>query len=242
MRAKRLGAVSSRLEAGSSCREVWVAGADEAGRGSLVGEMMVAVFAVPEALLQSLVDMGVRDSKALTPSARERIYWKLVGIGRFAVVPVPPSLIDSRNLSLLTEEAIYKALVSISHSGLPLRCIRRLVADRYGKPRMLAQLLASAGYKGSIIVEEKADEKYVEVAAASIIAKHVRDTRLKVLRSLYGVKGSGYPSDRETVEWVKEVAATDRRHPAIRYSWGTLGGAKSASRESPRPKSLEEFM
>ena len=225
-----------------SCMEAWVAGADEAGRGSLVGDMMVAVFAVPESLLKSLADMGVRDSKALSPSARERIYWRLVEVGRIAVVPVPPSLIDSRNISLLTEEAIYRAMVSISRSGLPLHCIRRLVVDRYGKPRMLAQLLASTGYRGAIIVEAKADERYVEVAAASIIAKHIRDTRLKVLRSIYGVRGSGYPSDRETVEWVREVAASDKRHPAIRYSWGTIGGSGRAEKERAGPRSLDEFM
>ncbi|MEB3859633.1 MAG: ribonuclease HII [Desulfurococcales archaeon] len=226
---------------GSYCSEELLAGADEAGRGSLVGDMMVAVFVVPASSLGLLADMGVRDSKALAPGARERLYKMLARVGRFAVASVPPSLIDSRSLPLLTEDAIRKALYFVKLSGVSLDCIKRFTVDRYGKPRRLAHLLASIGYRGPIVVEEKADEKRLEVAAASIIAKHVRDTRLKVLRALYGVRGSGYPSDEETVRWVKEVAARDRSHPAIRYSWGTLGGSKKPSSVEGK-KSLEDFM
>ncbi|MEB3773559.1 MAG: ribonuclease HII [Desulfurococcales archaeon] len=214
----------------------YVVGFDEAGRGSLVGEMVVAGYAIEGNRVSMLEDMGVRDSKELSPSRRRELYKRLTSIGVFQVYPVKPGAIDRRNLTTLTEEAIAEILSRLVRRGI---CIDRVTIDRYGAPRRLYSLLSRINYKGEVLIEEKADSKYLEVAAASIIAKHVRDERIRVLRELYGLEGSGYPSDPRTVKWVMDALSRGEKPPIVRYSWGTLEG--TGFRVSKR-RTLEDFM
>ncbi|MCC6059485.1 MAG: hypothetical protein LM563_04495, partial [Thermofilum sp.] len=50
-----------------------VAGVDEAGRGPLLGPMVIAIASISREKEELLVRMGVRDSKALTPSRRRAL-------------------------------------------------------------------------------------------------------------------------------------------------------------------------
>lgn len=205
--------------------EQWLVGADEAGRGSLVGEMIVAVAAVQHDCITRLRDLGVKDSKELDPSTRAELYRELAGMEciLFSVQPVPPREIDRRSLTILTEEAISTAFSRIL-KRVDADSISRFTVDKYGRIVKLRIQLRRLGYKGPVVVEEKADQRYIEVAAASIIAKHVRDARIRVLSSLYGVEGSGYPSDPRTVDWVMSRIMKGEKPEIIRYSWGTLEG------------------
>ncbi|MEB3806705.1 MAG: ribonuclease HII [Desulfurococcales archaeon] len=205
--------------------DTWLVGADEAGRGSLVGEMIVAVAAVRSDCVETLQALGVRDSKDLSPSTRASIYKEFSRLDclAFSVYPVKPSDIDRYSLTKLTEEAIYKAFKLLLGRVDPAS-ISRVTVDRYGRVVKLKILLRKLGYRGPIVVEERADSKYIEVSAASIVAKHVRDARIRVLSSLYGVRGSGYPSDPRTIDWVMDVVGRGEKPPIIRYSWGTLEG------------------
>ncbi len=222
----------------------WLVGVDEAGRGSLVGEMIITVAAVPRSVLDELVEAGVRDSKELTPARRRELYWYLAERIVFAVQPVRPWEIDRENLTILTEEGIYKAFSTIVRRLGGTDEIARVTVDKYGRHVKLRILLRKAGYKGPVIIEERADARYVEVAAASIIAKHVRDSRLRVLSSLYGVEGSGYPSDERTVAWVLRTLEAGLKPPIIRYSWGTLEGTGHRVRKKARIRgpTLDDFM
>ncbi len=202
----------------------WLIGADEAGRGSLVGEMIVAVAAVPEELIEDLIEVGVKDSKRLTPQSRAKLYKYLSSKIPFSVEPVKPEDIDRENLTVLTENALTRAASRVFQMVGGPSNVSRVVVDKYGRVLKLRIFLRKIGYHGPIIVEEKADDKYIEVSAASIIAKYVRDSRLRVLSYMYGVEGTGYPSDERTVEWVLRVLAEGRRPRIIRYSWGTLEG------------------
>ena len=216
----------------------WVIGADEAGRGSLVGEMIVAVIAIPIDELYDLKSKGIKDSKKLSPTERAKFYDELSRMYPFATIPIRPEEIDRENLTLLTEYAIVEGISSIMKRLGDPSYIDRVTIDRYGKPIKLSIMLRRKGYRGRIIVEEKADDKYVEVSAASIIAKHVRDLRIRVLSKMYGVTGSGYPSDESTVDWVMKVIASGERPPIIRYSWGTLQGTEAHVEKKRRKPSI----
>lgn len=214
-----------------------VMGVDEAGRGSVVGDMVVAGYLVREDEIDLLTSLGVRDSKELSPRARARLFRDLSAIGIPVAVSIPPSDIDRANINRLTVKAIvklYNVAARIAYSQGYV--IKRVTIDGFGGRRSVIDSLRSVGFRGEVVVEEKADSNYPEVSAASIVAKHLRDTRIEVLRSLYGVEGSGYPSDPRTLEWIRGVLARGERVPVIRYSWATI------ERLRGRPKSLYEFM
>lgn len=225
----------------------WLVGADEAGRGSLVGEMIVSVAAVRSDCLDRLREMGVKDSKELSPTARASLYKEIVSLDCivFSVQPVPPSEIDKRSLTILTEEAIAKAYSRVA-TRIGNSSVARFTVDRYGKLVKLRIYLRRLGYKGPIIIEERADQRYLEVATASIIAKYVRDARIRVLASMYGVEGSGYPSDPRTVDWVMSTIMKGEKPPIIRYSWGTLEGTglrvKKEKKRDEHRITLDDFL
>jgi ribonuclease HII len=181
---------------------------------------VVSLVAVDEAGLKALAELGVRDSKKLTPNRRLELFpGILINSMYVAVKAIQPQVIDSNNISRLTMEAMCSltALLAKRHP------IRRVVADYVNPPRRLQRLLRGLlGPDVEVLVVEDADDKYVECMAASIVAKVVRDNEIAKLRVLYGVRGSGYPSDPETLEWLVNMASQGILPPCIRRSWRTV--------------------
>jgi ribonuclease HII len=74
-----------------------------------------------------------------------------------------------------------------------------------------------------IISEHKADVKYPIVSAASIIAKVTRDAEIAKLGNELGLPlGSGYPSDYNTIEVVRNNMANNMLNAQIRQRWITM--------------------
>ncbi len=223
---------------------MYYVGVDEAGRGSLIGEMIVGVAAVKVDMLGYLEDLGVRDSKELSPISRERIYLEVSRLVPFVVVPVKPREIDSDNLGVVTKRAIIKGLRVLSRRIDPFQ-VKRIAIDRFGKERDIRLAIRRLGYtRADIVIEEKADRKYLEVSLASIIAKYVRDKRVNVINKMFGLTGSGYPSDEDTINSLASLlsrSSIDRLNGYIRLSWSTLEklGVKPLSKRKTR--SLDEF-
>lgn len=208
--------------------------------------MVVAAYAVEDRDIHLLEEIGVRDSKELSRSARARLYRALSDIGFFAVASASPREIDSWNLNTVTARKVSQAVSRlIKRLGGPSR-ITLIVVDKFGDAGRVASYLRRLGLaRAEIRVEEKADASYSVVAAASIVAKHLRDERIEVLRRLYGVRGSGYPSDPETEAWLAEVFARGETPPIIRYTWSTVKrlGGPWKRKTSPGPRrTLEDFM
>ena len=85
-----------------------IAGIDEAGRGALIGPLVVAIFLVDD--LRKISKLGLRDSKQLSPKQRSALYHKLKEIGKFEVVKLKPSQIDARNINHLELDTITKLI------------------------------------------------------------------------------------------------------------------------------------
>ncbi|MGC9210445.1 MAG: ribonuclease HII [Acidilobus sp.] len=222
---------------------MWVIGIDEAGRGSLVGELIIAAYGILRQHEDELVRLGVRDSKELTRARREELYRELTRLGVFVVLPITPREIDSENINRLEERRAWDLLrLLFTRIGGP-RPVEAIYIDKFGELRDLPLKLRKAGFSGRLVVEPKADSRYPVVSAASIIAKVIRDRRIDVLRSMYGVRGSGYPADPETREWVMKVLSSGTRPPIIRYSWSTLEGTDAFVKKVKRSgRTLEDFM
>ncbi|MFP3143708.1 MAG: ribonuclease HII [Caldisphaera sp.] len=226
-----------------SIKNNWIIGIDEAGRGSLVGELIVGSYAIMENNLNFLKEIGVKDSKMLTPNQREFLYEILIKNGKFSVIPIKPVDLDKSNINILEEKAALQNILNLKKQIGNLSNISSIIIDKFGNLRILHVKLKQLGFKGNLIVEPKADVNYLVVSAASIIAKVIRDKRLEILRKMYGVKGSGYPSDQETVNYVLSELKKGKKPEYIRYSWETLKGTEFYIKKSKRTsKSLQEFM
>ena len=51
-----------------------ICGIDDAGRGSMIGPLVIAGISIKKQNLKKLKSIGVRDSKKLTPEMREILY------------------------------------------------------------------------------------------------------------------------------------------------------------------------
>jgi len=198
-----------------------VVGIDEAGRGPIVGPLVMAAVAAPREVFEEFHAMGVRDSKELSPRARMRLAEEIERSATVVVVVKhPPALIDAVNLNTMEHDTMLYMLQRIGLRGR----IAEVYVDAVGPPRKTLSLLARTFPDARIIVEPKADARYTPVAAASIVAKVARDAEIERYRSLYGLRGSGYPTDPETLDWIREVyqANPGEPPPIVRRTWGTL--------------------
>ncbi|QIW23382.1 ribonuclease HII [Sulfolobus sp. S-194] len=194
-----------------------VVGIDEAGRGSLIGPMIVAGVALKNDRLKLLKNMGVKDSKQLTRNRREKLFDLISSYSEgFTIVKVLPEEIDSQNLNELT----YKAMIKIIYSLVEFKPIR-VTVDKVGNAKVVEQEIIKLGIEPNIVTN--ADVYFVEASAASIIAKVIRDNIIDTLKLKYGDFGSGYPSDPKTVNWVKNIYKEYLTPPPIiRRSWKIL--------------------
>lgn len=191
-------------------------GVDEAGRGSVMGPLVVgAVFVDND---QILMDIGVKDSKKLTPRMRERMYDQIVGSAEWTVVVASAKDIDDRRKQMsLNDVELYMFADAVN-----TRQVSRAYADcpdvnETAFSRKLGTLCPSA----EIIAKHKADDSYPVVSAASIVAKVTRDRMLDDIREEFGVNiGSGYPSDHYTMDFIKEWIRVNGKAPEhVRCSW-----------------------
>jgi ribonuclease HII len=191
-------------------------GIDEAGRGSLIGPMVIAAVILDEEGEEELKNVGVRDSKTLSPSRREKLE-KIIKEKAlwYKTARVYPETIDKENLNRLT----LNTMRELAKEGLRLYPnLNEILVDQVGHKPII---LIKNAFKVKQTMEEKADSKYVPVAAASILAKTERDRIISFYKKTYGLRGSGYPSDPETIKWVKENWESIPKE-IVRIKWKTL--------------------
>lgn len=195
-----------------------VAGIDEAGRGSLVGPLVIACLIINNNNIKYLEEIGVKDSKMLSRKKRLELYKEIKKIADKVIIKkLTPKVIDARtNLNRLE-------LYTIANILKDVRIDEIYIDSFYRKPKKLEDTLANMlCYKTRIYAEHKADANNLVVGAASIIAKVNRDKEIDKLR-VYGNIGSGYPSDEVTIKFVEEWIKKNKHYPEfVRKSWKTI--------------------
>ncbi len=209
-------------------------GVDEAGRGPVIGPMVIAGVCADRAELE---EIGVRDSKKLSPKRRVFLAGEIRKIAdRVVIRVIEPEEID-RMREEMTINEIEVLLFAEVIEELRGDVIYVDAAD-VDESRFSGEILSRLTYSPKIISEHKADAKYPEVSAASIIAKVERDKRVEKIAEEIGDFGSGYPADPRTYEFLRKYY---REHgelpPHVRRSWKS---AKKVIREAQQ-KSLGDF-
>ncbi len=215
-----------------------IVGVDEAGRGSFVGPLVVGGFAVARDRMDELRDAGARDSKELSPSARESVYARLQGLGEMRSIALPPSEIDravaQQHLNELEATAFGQLVRGLRATEAHVDACDTDEA-RFGR-----RVALHAGIPVRVLARHHADRDDPVVGAASIVAKVRRDRAIARLAARLGTEiGSGYPSDETTVAFVRGWLAAHVEHPTwLRRSWSTMKRVKLA-----RPaRTLEQFV
>ncbi|MGB8780669.1 MAG: ribonuclease HII [Candidatus Bathyarchaeia archaeon] len=200
-----------------------VAGVDDAGRGAVIGPLVIAGVLVKEEDLPRLKELGVKDSKLLSPHRREVLAPEIRKIvQKYAVLKLQPEEID---LVVKSGRKLHK--LNWLEAQTMARVIETLKPDRVYvdasdvlEERFKQHILECMSFRVDIISEHKADRNYVAVSAASIIAKVERDREVAELARVYGDFGSGYPSDQRTMNFLKQLVERTGEYPEfIRKSW-----------------------
>lgn len=213
-----------------------IAGSDEAGRGSIIGSLFVAIVMTDEKGLETLKEMGARDSKMISPGVREQLAEKIKKITKWKVMRISPNKIDSRfingtNLNWLEG----KTMIELINEFKPDKAIVDSPSNNISKFKGF--LKSHLETDTELVVEHKADANYPIVGAASILAKTERDKEMRDLsKKLNMALGSGYPSDPIAIKAVKMMIHTPLEK-YIRRTWFTYSRIKGEKEQSK----LEDF-
>ena len=202
-----------------------IGGADEAGRGCVLGPLVVAGVSVTPEGARELKEIGVRDSKKLSAKQRESLYPHILDIAEHVHwVGITPREIDEvvtsgrrlRKLNYL--EAVYFAKVNDKlDAGRVTVDASDVIPRRFGD-----DIRGNMAGRCKIVAFHKADRDYPVVSAASIVAKVERDRAVESLRGANGDFGSGYPSDPVTREFFATLMRRGEALPGfVRQSWKT---------------------
>lgn len=209
----------------------------------MIGSLVVCGAVFDENDLPKLKQLGVKDSKLLSPHQRERLEGEIRKIAKDIVVEkIEPWDIDKKrgdgiNLNRLE---VIRFIRVIDRSFEKVK-IGRVIIDspdpNLPKFRlMLANLIRRGGLE--VIAEHYADSKYIECSAASVVAKVTRDNEIESLKEKYGDFGAGYPSDPKCIEWLENRLAVGELPEIVRHSWDTISNLKNKKLQ----KDLKKFL
>jgi ribonuclease HII len=202
---------------------VLVAGVDEAGRGCVIGPLVVAGVLMNEENLHVLNQLGVKDSKLLSPKKRVTLFSEIARLSeRHYIVKLAPKEIDcaveSRRRLHKLNRLEAQAMAQVINFLKPEEAY--VDAADVVEERFKHHIQERLTFKVKITSRHKADKIFPVVSAASIIAKVERDNEIAVLRDEYGDFGSGYLTDPKTKLFLKRWLQTHTDYPScVRKSW-----------------------
>jgi ribonuclease HII len=228
-------------------------GVDEAGRGPVIGPLVVAAVAVPveggEARFRQL---GVKDSKKLQAARRDDLAAIIRDECVHHVIEVPASDIDALRAT---------ASLNVIEGRLFASTVLAVIAELGKEAKVTAYLDAAdsseatferyfrgslAGSPGAdavvgVVSRHEADDTFPVVSAASVMAKAQREVAVaRISEELGGDLGSGYPSDNRTIDflekWIMEKGVLP---PHTRASWKTA--QRLLDRHGPGVRRLDDY-
>jgi ribonuclease HII len=208
-----------------------IAGVDEAGRGCVIGPLVVAGVMVKVENLPSLLELGVKDSKLLTLKKRETLYPEIIRLTeKYQTIKLLPCQIDKavesarklHKLNRLEAQTMAQVIEALKPDEVYVDAADT-VEYRFGY-----HIKECLQVKTKLISKHKADKIFPIVSAASIIAKVERDREIASLRMDYGDFGTGYLTDEKTVSFLKQLLQENEDYPSfVRKSWKPAKRAKS---------------
>lgn len=200
-----------------------IAGIDDAGRGPIIGPLVIAGVLLDDKDVHLLKSLGVKDSKQLSPQRREQLAVEIKEIViKYHVERLSPAEIDrcvetGRKLHRLNrlEAHTMAKIIEALRPDVAYVDASDVLAARFGM-----HVSEKLTVRVRVISEHKADVTYPIVSSASIIAKVERDREIRELAQQFGDMGSGYMTDPKTVDFLERWLAKHGSYPDfVRKSW-----------------------
>jgi len=208
-------------------------GIDDAGRGPLIGPMILAGVLLDEKQEKLLKENEVKDSKMVVHSTRIKLAEMIRKnshahkITKTFPEELDHSLTHGTNLNTLEAKKCAEIINSIN-TGKFMKQQIKVIIDCTSvntvawKNTLLKFLVHNSNL--AIHCEHKADVNHVSASAASILAKVTREeevAKIKAQFKEYGNIGSGYPSDPLTKEFLKKNGKKLANSGIFRKTWST---------------------
>jgi ribonuclease HII len=201
-----------------------VMGVDEAGRGPVIGPLVVCGAHIDQKALPEIEALGLKDSKKLTAKKREAFAVQLKEMLDYEIIVLTPEAIDARvgseeNLNVLEVNCFADAIRKAKPAAAYVDACD-VNAERFGH-----NIRQHLDFDIEIVSCHEADDKYPIVMAASILAKVHRDALVREISEMMGEDvGSGYPMDPVTIEFLRSYFKKYKKMPdCARKSWKTTG-------------------
>jgi len=204
--------------------KILICGIDEAGRGAVIGPMVIAGVVIDKKDEKKIIKIGVKDSKKLSPKRREFLAPKIEELAKTMVVlRVPACKIDSyraQGINLDKIEAMKMAEI-IDMCGADRTHVDSLESNSERFKQIILKHLQNKN--AELVVENYSDETYPIVGAASIVAKVERDKAIDEIKRKEGIDfGVGYSHDARTIQFIEKLIKERKQLPPyVRRSWVT---------------------
>ena len=213
-------------------------GIDDAGRGPVIGPMVLAGCLINEEVEKEFKALGVKDSKQLTDKRREFLAEIIREKAEtFELIIIHPDEIDGKNAegvnlndveAFATARIINKINKGFGKIKVIVDCPSTNIAKWTDFVKMKIENLSNL----EISCEHKADVNHTAVSAASILAKSTREKEMDSLRLKYGSEiGSGYSSDPLTTRFLEKYIKKYGKDGIFRKSWATWKTAIGAANQ-----------
>jgi len=206
----------------------FILGIDDAGRGPVIGPMILAGCLVNEAIEKEFKKLGIKDSKELTPKRREFLAVIIREKAEtFEIALAYPNEIDENltsgtNLNQLEAIKIASIINKINKGKDRIKVIIDCPSVGISKWADFLKTKIDNLSNLEIVCEHKADKNHISVSAASILAKSAREKEMDKLKKIYGEEiGSGYTSDPSTIKFLEKNAQKHENSGIFRKTWET---------------------
>lgn len=204
-----------------------VCGIDEAGRGPVIGPLVVCGVACETDV--PLRQLNVRDSKKLSAERREALVPEIRKVCRSEVVVVSAEQIDAMRKEMTLNDLEARLFAGVIEKLRPgLAYVDSADVDEH---EFKKAILRSLPFEVDIVSKHGADDLFPVVSAASIIAKVHRDAEIRRIEEEFGEAiGSGYSHDPDTITFLERwIRGKGGLPPHTRASWDTSRRLLSAA-------------
>lgn len=191
------------------------AGSDEVGTGDFFGPVVVASTIVEKEDEEFLNNLGVKDSKEISDQ-------KILEVGKVIKDKIKNSILildnptynkihETNNLNQIKAKLHNKAFLNLIAKGYDVPSAA-YIDDFCGKDKYFEYLKNEKEVYHDVILEEKAESKYIAVAAASCLARYVFLIKLKEMEDKYKMKfhkGASSEVDTTANEFVKKYSKNE---------------------------------